>query len=279
MFDAIIPANLPAGGDAYLGYVDGRWPDYLEIAREHGNVPCYGLSAFGTIGLGQGVDREPGDATTAQAAAYIAAEVHRVDRPIGYTSRDGAESFVNAVSALGVPRTSWRFLSAHYGAGEHICGPATCGCPVQADGTQWNNAGPYDESLVTDNFLSAAPHPGPVVPPVPVKPVVPPKPLPAPVQTSHAGDNLVPRIITVQNVPTDASGNGWIDFDLGGSSVVGGPWALTAQPGVAVADAEGEHYDHAQTAYAIGAAAGHIRVTVTDGEPSVLYGISIPVTP
>jgi hypothetical protein len=31
MLDSIYPANLPAGGDAYAEYVDGRWPPYATV--------------------------------------------------------------------------------------------------------------------------------------------------------------------------------------------------------------------------------------------------------
>lgn len=168
MFDSITPANLPAGGDAYLGYPDGRWPDYLAIAAAHGNVPVFALSVFGTVGVGGGVDYEPGDATLLKAAEYISAERAYVSRPLGYCSWADAPGLVAAVTEQGVPRNQWRLLVAHWGAGAHICGPTTCKLAVQADGTQWLNTPSYDQSEVSADFLHANPHPGPTAPPKPV---------------------------------------------------------------------------------------------------------------
>lgn len=171
MADSTNPAALPDGFDAYLGYADGRWPDYQTIAAKFGGKPVYALSVFGTDGVGGGVDNEAGDATTAQAAAYIKREIAAsVDRPIGYCPESWAASLVAECNAIGIPRSSWRLLTGHYATvnGQpwaHICGPSTCGCPVQADGTQWVDHGPYDESLLDDNFIGGtrpAPHPAPV---------------------------------------------------------------------------------------------------------------------
>ena len=205
MADSIVPANLPAGMDAYLGYVDGRWPDYQQIAASH-QVPCYGLTVLGSGWAGDGVDAEPGDATVEGAAACIAAELARgVDRPIGYCPQSWAASLVAAVTARGIARPAWRLLTAHY-AGEHICGPATCGCPVQAAGTQWVDHGGWDESVLSDAFVTAAAHPGPVVA--------------APVVVTQPGTVLTSSSqgVTVQkhliNIPTNAAGVGWTPAPL-----------------------------------------------------------------
>lgn len=184
MFDSITPSNLPGGGDAYLGYPDGRWPDYLAIAAAHGNVPVFALSVFGTVGVGGGVDYEPGDASLLQAAEYISAERAYVSRPLGYCDWEHAPGLVAAVTEQGVPRNQWRLLVAHWGAGAHICGPTTCKLAVQADGTQWLNAPGYDQSEVSADFLHANPHPGPTAPPAPI--VVVPKEIEMVVLQSHS---------------------------------------------------------------------------------------------
>ena len=63
MADSVDPSQLPEGMDAYLGYVDGRWPSYTEIARRFGEKPVFGLTVFGEPSIGRGVDVEPGDAS------------------------------------------------------------------------------------------------------------------------------------------------------------------------------------------------------------------------
>src|SRR5262249_56233890 len=72
------------------------------------------------------------------------------------------------LTARGIARSQVRLLSAHYGAGEHICGPGTCGLmSVDADGTQWtdqargNGGSVIDASVLRDDFFSGSPAPVP----------------------------------------------------------------------------------------------------------------------
>lgn len=206
MADSINPAALPAGYDAYLGYVDGTWADLKAVAAEHGNVPVYGLSVTGGS-ISSGVDTEPGNVDVEGAAAALAADkTFGVDRPIGYCMESQAAALVAAAGRHGLSaspfrsqRSDWRLLTAHTGWGPHICAPFTCGSPVEADGTQWAqnipglNGGLIDESLLDDTFTAAAPHPGP--PPPKPAPAAPDPPLPIPVKE------------TTMQMTTDANGN------------------------------------------------------------------------
>lgn len=171
--DSINPSsllNLPFTPDAYLGYTDGRWPDYQQIAAQHPGKPVYGLTVLGNGQAGQGDDAEPGNITVAQAVNDTVAELARgVDRPIKYCPQSWAWQMVVAHSQRGIQRYRYRLLTAHYqgptmpGAtitSMHICG-AICGCPVEADGTQWASYPTYDRSLLKPDFITATPHPGP----------------------------------------------------------------------------------------------------------------------
>ncbi|MBU6429587.1 MAG: hypothetical protein KGR26_11280 [Cyanobacteria bacterium REEB65] len=170
MADSVTPANLPPGFDAYLGYVDGRWPDYQAIAQAHGDKPCFGLSVIGNPAAKQaaGGDFEPGDAEIAQMPALVRG-LHAlgVARPIVYCPMSWSYSAMVALNNAGIYRTSYRLLTAHYGVGAHLCGPNTCGAFVSADGTQWIDHGPYDESLLVPSFLdlpmSVTPPEGPTM--------------------------------------------------------------------------------------------------------------------
>lgn len=168
MADSVTPATLPAGMDAYLGYSDGGYAHMDQIAAMFPGVPRYALDVKGDTSGADGEDSEPGNIGLAGAAACLAAEKARgVDRPIGYCSQSDAPNMVAQAQAHGLSgsatvagRTDWRLLTAHY-TGMHICGPATCGCPVEADGTQWADWGSWDESVLDDTFIAAASHPGP----------------------------------------------------------------------------------------------------------------------
>ena len=171
MADAITPDNLPPGKDAYLGYVDGRWPDYQAIAQREGGRPCYGLTVFGNPQIGDGTDSEPGNATIDQTVTATKGELARgVDRPIVYCPASWAAQMVDAHSSGGVDRSRYRLLTAHYQwpqtlpgfqPGQHFCGPATCGYGPGSNGTQWWNGPAFDLSILDPPFITAAAHPGP----------------------------------------------------------------------------------------------------------------------
>jgi hypothetical protein len=171
MADSITAANLnnlPFVPDCYLGYVDGRWPNYVQIAAQHGNKPVYGLDVFGNA-TGDGTDSEPGNASIAATVACTKADLARgVDRPIVYCPASWATAMVNAHTGAGIARSKYRLVTAHYGGptapgapiqGMHICGPF-CGYGPGADGTQWQSLNAYDRSILAPNFISAASHPG-----------------------------------------------------------------------------------------------------------------------
>ena len=63
------------------------------------------------------------------------------------------------LSQAGIARARTRLWTAHYGLGEHICGPASCGAlSVNADGTQWTSSAMglvLDQSLLVADFFTA----------------------------------------------------------------------------------------------------------------------------
>jgi len=161
MGDAVNPANLPAGLDAYAGYDDGQWPDFPVISAQHPNVPVLDITVV-AINKGTCLDIENGDATIDQAPDWYKKRVAAgVNRPAFYTSESNLLALVTALSNAGVSRYAYRVWSAHYGVGKHICGPTTCGSSVAADGTQWIDHGGWDESLLNTSFFSGSPAPNP----------------------------------------------------------------------------------------------------------------------
>jgi hypothetical protein len=172
MLDSIIPANLPAGADAYLGYADGAWPTYSEIIRLFPHAHHLSLTVSPALGA-MGCDREPGDLSAAQMVTWVKASLAaKVWRPVCYAAASNMNACYVALRLAGVQRGSVRLLSAHYGAGRHICSPASCGLvSVAMDGTQWsgsaegNHGSVIDESVLLDDFFGA---PAPPVSPAPV---------------------------------------------------------------------------------------------------------------
>jgi hypothetical protein len=159
MADSITVAALPAGYDAYLGYVDGLYNTAAALKARFPGSPLVLLTVTDTHPAGaNGADVETGDLTQAEAGPWAAQAItNGVWRPVLYDSVDNMDA---VVASLPVPRSSVRLLSAHYGAGNHICGPGTCGLvSVPMDGTQWSNSVPgaggalIDVSTLLDDFF------------------------------------------------------------------------------------------------------------------------------
>ena len=162
MLDSIIPANLPPGADAYLGYVNGAWPTYDTVKAKFPGVPVLSLTVLPGA-RADGCDCETGDLTIAQVPGWVRAELDAgALLPVVYMGAANMRPVTAALGAAGIARGQVRLLSAHYGVGKHICGPNTCGYP-QANGTQFTDTAPgLNGSLIDESLLSAgffgAPH-------------------------------------------------------------------------------------------------------------------------
>lgn len=171
MADSIYPQNLPSGYDAYLGYVDGNWPTYSTLQTKFPGRHLLSLTVLGGTAVADGCDIETGDLTPASGAAWLKRRLSQgAHRPVAYASVSTMSTVLSELTAVGVTRNQVRLLSAHYDAGEHICGPATCGLiSVPMDGTQWTNQAAglngtqIDASILADNFFSTGSPQGDIV--------------------------------------------------------------------------------------------------------------------
>ena len=219
MLDSIFPANLPSGADAYLGYVGGNWPTFTELERLFPGAHLLSMAVFASLDA-EGLDVEPGDASNAQAPAWTARQHARgVVRPVLYTSVSNMDALVVALTAAGIPRASVRLLSAHYGAGEHICGPATCRLTRWAcDGTQWRDDAPgnsgsfIDESALADAFFGTPP-------------------------PSNWTEAIIAHLPTLQIGATDSSGHRFVRRVQGLATALGAPTVIDGAFGPATESA------------------------------------------
>lgn len=142
-------ANLPAGFDAYAGYVNdsgiGTTFPAVQVLAAREKAIAFSITTNGSPA--QCADVESGAMTSWAGYRY------------GYC----AVSNVNELIAqYGRPPKLW---TAHYDPkiGAHICSPACWpGLVTTADGTQWTN-GTYDQSLLAADFFG--PPPAPPAPP------------------------------------------------------------------------------------------------------------------
>lgn len=162
MFDSAQNNQFPANAQAVAGYVDGGIGDQPNAKWLVANFPkAYHLSiALSPAHDADCLDIESGAASPSDAAAWYARQLARgITRPCLYASASVMQAdILPIIKAAGFPREKVRLWSAHYGAGQHICGPASCGLmSIQADGTQWSDNAlgrNLDQSMLNDNFFT-----------------------------------------------------------------------------------------------------------------------------
>lgn len=169
MYDSVTIDQLPPGAPAYAGYVDGAYANVTEIRAQHPAAHILTIAVFPEHDA-DCLDVETGDATPADTPAWVQRQLARgVNRPVIYCSASIVAEVLDILAADGISRPQIRLWSAHYDAGQHICGPSTCAYTVPGgqvitacDGTQWTDTAlgrNLDESILADTFFDATADP------------------------------------------------------------------------------------------------------------------------
>ena len=159
MFDSIDVSQIPSNAQAVAGYVGGSWATWSSLAAKFPHAQRLSIA----VNSGEDadcLDIEPGDATAGDVPGWFARQRARgVARPCLYASVSTMGSLLGVLRMAGISRSSVRLWSAHY-AGQHICGPGSCGqISTPMDGSQWTSTAlgrSLDESLLVDGFFGAA---------------------------------------------------------------------------------------------------------------------------
>jgi hypothetical protein len=164
MYDTALNDQFPAGAAAYAGYVDGSvgdQPNYAYIVSTFPKAQHLSIALFAGNNA-DALDVEPGASSPSDIPGWYARQVARgIQRPVIYASASAMnDSVLPVLSQAGIARAQTRLWSAHYGLGEHICGPRTCGAlSIDADGTQWTSSAMglvLDQSLLLEDFFAPA---------------------------------------------------------------------------------------------------------------------------
>lgn len=162
MYDTALNDQLPPGAAAYAGYVDGsigNQPNYAYIVSAFPGAQHLSVALFATDNA-DALDVEPGAASPPDIPSWYSRQRARgIQRPCVYASASTMNTdILTVLSGAGISRSTVRLWTAHYGTGEHICGPGSCGALSEdADGTQWTPKAlglVLDQSLLLENFFT-----------------------------------------------------------------------------------------------------------------------------
>jgi hypothetical protein len=168
MYDTIYNNQFPAGAQAYAAYVDGglgNQPNYAFIVNTFPKAEHLSIALFSSNNA-DALDVEAGAATPGEIPAWCTRQRQRgIQRPCIYANASTMQgSVLPVLSQSKIARSSVRLWSAHYGLGEHICGPSSCGAlSTEADGTQWTSSAlgrVLDQSELQSNFFTVSPTSG-----------------------------------------------------------------------------------------------------------------------
>ena len=157
--------QFPPGGQAYAAYVDGsvgNQPNYAYIVRTFPKAEHLSIALFASDNA-DALDVEPGASAPGDVPGWYDRQKKRgIQRPCVYASASTmAGSILPVLNQAKISRSQVRLWSAHYGVGEHICGPSSCGVvPIEVDGTQWTSNAlgrDLDQSLLLENFFTTDP--------------------------------------------------------------------------------------------------------------------------
>jgi hypothetical protein len=162
MFDTALNDQFPAGAAAYAGYVDGgigNQPNYAYIVSAFPKAQHLSIALFAGNNA-DALDVEPGASAPSDIPGWYARQVARgIQRPVIYASASTMnDAILPVLSQARIARAETRLWTAHYGLGEHICGPRSCGAlSIDADGTQWTSSAMglvLDQSLLVEDFFT-----------------------------------------------------------------------------------------------------------------------------
>jgi hypothetical protein len=157
MYDSVTLTEIPTNAYAVAGYVGGRWPTFPQLSKQFPKAKHLSIAVNSTEDA-ECLDIENGDATPAQAPAWIRRQVKRgVKKPVVYSSVSQMPAVLLALEVSGIKRSQVRVWTAHYTGVTHLC-DQLCGFgfKTKADATQYTDKAlgrNLDASLVSNAFF------------------------------------------------------------------------------------------------------------------------------
>lgn len=161
MFDTVTLSTLAGLQPAALaGYTSGYWPTYVPLTRAYPALAATGhvvsINVYYTY-HGNCLDVEPGDATPAQAAVWVGADlIAGFWKPCVYASLSTMAQVRYYLNAANIPRSAYRLWDADWTYYAHL--------DAGYDATQWTDhaySRNLDESTVSTTTFFQGPPPAP----------------------------------------------------------------------------------------------------------------------
>ena len=168
MYDDTNVSLIPRTARAAAGYVDGRWQTYLKLKIRCPLAKLVAIAVFPHDDADV-LDVEPGDATNAQAPAWVKRQLARrragvkyaTRLPVVYTSASNGPALIAVLTKAGLKYgVDYLWWSAHYDPkwGVHLCHPGCYpGVDHVAHATQYTDHADnknLDESIVGAGFFA-----------------------------------------------------------------------------------------------------------------------------
>lgn len=148
MYDSTTVADLPADGDLYLGYVDGRWPTIEALRKRFPHKPIVRVTVTGATLDAEAADVESGDLTPRSGAAWAKRKIAAGQVPTLYYPASWEPQILEALRAAGVPARRVQLFPASYDGKAQL--------PRGKIAKQYANpkltGGHYDASVVADHW-------------------------------------------------------------------------------------------------------------------------------
>lgn len=113
-YDSTSANDLPAGGDLYLGYVDGRYANYDEVRARFPHKPVARITVTGRTFDADMADVETGDLTPASGATWAKGKIARGQFPVLYFPESSRGQVLAALHAAGVDSSKVGLFPAQY---------------------------------------------------------------------------------------------------------------------------------------------------------------------
>jgi hypothetical protein len=167
LYDSVTEDQIPSDAKYIAAYVDGGYANYARVRLLFPSALVMSITITAAIDA-DCLDVELGDALPDSVVPWVARQHARgITRPVVYANAYTMKtSVIPLLESAGITQSQVRLWSAHYGTGEHICGPDTCtAVSLSVDGTQWteNAMGRnLDQSTLLPSFFGTTVNPPPV---------------------------------------------------------------------------------------------------------------------